>query len=320
MEVLKGSRKGEFVTSDGRQICTPQVFPCSDLRQRQIESRAAQYSVHQLMDGTLINLYFHAGTWRLGSARASDLTDLAYSTTATFGQLFDEVLTKYPDFGYAKLDQTRTYTIGFSHPAMHSTTTEMRAWTYYDDIGIPKPEMTPLERPARFEALRNQCRNTPYTHESGLFGYVLVPSTIDAKCRTSYVIQTRLWKLISACQNHQIPISAVHSYSKRDFMIARTVVAFHELGKTSRDASKLRIAKCMPGLAAEVAAFEQRIAAADGNDSDPWVANVLTSARPLSAAEVRDRLLTSANLPFLAVMLATDRVASLAQGLDAVSL
>jgi hypothetical protein len=295
------------------------VFPCSDLRLKQIESKAAQYNVHQLMDGTLINLYHHAGTWRLGSARASDLTDLAYSTTATFGQLFDEVLGAYPDFGYERLDKTRTYTIGFSHPAMHSTTTEMRAWTYYDEIGIPKPEMTPLERPARLQALVKQCRTTPYTHESNLLGYVLVPNTVDAKCRTSYVIQTRLWKLISSCQNHQIPISSVHIYSKRDFMIARTLVAFHELGKTSRDAAKLRIAKCMPGLAAEVAAFEQRIAAADGNDSDPWVANVLTSVKPLTPAETRDRLLTSANLPFLAVMLATDRVAALAQGLDALA-
>jgi hypothetical protein len=321
MELVKGSRKGEFKTIDDTVVCSPQVFPSPNLKQKEIERNAGRFNVHELYDGTLINLYYYAGTWHLGSARADDLTDKSYSTTATFGQLFDEVIMEYPDFGYERLDKSRTYTIGFSHPAMHNTTTSKRAWTYYDDIGIPKPEMTPLECAARLKTLIKQCRETSYTHPSKLFGYVLVPSAAEGGSRKSYVVQTRLWKLINSCQNQKIPVDEAHSYSKRSYMIARTVVTFHELALMNRDAAKLKIAEILPGLAVETERLEKRIAFANVDDANIWVANVLrvlaaSKGESLTPTMIRNALLTTVSIPHIAALVA-DEDATLVDALAA---
>jgi len=100
-------------------------------------------------------------------------------------------------------DRGKTYTIGFSHPAMHNSTTEMCVWCYYDNIGLEKIELTPIvaaTRDQQLQALRE-------TFKAGLrpdatLGYVFVALRPGFK---SFVMGSPLWKVIKDCQTSESP-------------------------------------------------------------------------------------------------------------------
>ena len=143
--------------------CNPRV---NNPRQINSHIRSGNYHIYFAEDGTTINLYWlqrtgEEGRWVCGSRNSYDIEAVEWRGYS-YGVLLPEVLAKFPDFSFDKLDKNNTYTIGFRHPAHHpfgqpvpwtgdSSVAEfdMRAWfiqstnvltdeiTYIDDIGLP---------------------------------------------------------------------------------------------------------------------------------------------------------------------------------------
>lgn len=252
-KMIKGPRIGEY-KYQGKLICKPQTYPSKRFAKAQICSSKVAYGYHELRDGTMVNMYWHGGRWCLGSARSSDLRDIRYSTEQTFGDLFEEAIGSYPEFGYNLLDKSRTYTIVFSHPAMHNSATHLSAWCYYDDIGIERMELKPLAHSIQSAQLDGLCEAI---RASGLrpdapFGYVFVALEPGHK---TYVCGSPLWNIIKDCQNSKIPRDS-HA-TRRAYIISRTLHIFRNLaalGEVPEDFSEL-LRACMPGVAEEVLAL-----------------------------------------------------------------
>lgn len=110
----------------------------------------------QLVDGTLIRMWFNAGEWRLSTNRGIDAFKVFWSSSKSFGILFDETCAalKFEWREYAKKDMALFFVI--QHPEIHNTfefqrptlyhiasfvKTSSKTWKEIDyDVGIPKPQ------------------------------------------------------------------------------------------------------------------------------------------------------------------------------------
>jgi hypothetical protein len=232
----------------------------------------------------------------MGSARSDDLSDQSYSTSKTFRELFDEVLEKYPDFAFDNLDTSKTFTVGFRHPEMHNTGGTMRAWTYYDQIGLDILEMQPLETKGQLTSLIQRGKLARYSDakkgpEEPCLGFVLVQKTPGGK---SFVLASEIWKVIKECQNLKVPLVKPEGpqYTKRSYMIARALVTFHNLARLK---TKADIDALLPGMAQEVKELEARLLASTPETAPEWLKPYL---EPLSL----DKVLIKELIPNLATL------------------
>lgn len=254
MMLVKGSRKGEYVYGD-KVVCRPQIYPDNRFSPKKLNEKH-EYGFHELRDGTLVNLYWHGRQWRLGSARADDLRDMRYSTEQTFGDLFEEALGAYPEFGYERLDRGRTYTLGFSHPAMHNTATAPAVWSYYEDVGVERIELTPMSaatRAKQIAALGEKMRACGLSPHAPL-GYVFVSTSPGRK---SFVWGSPMWKVVKDCQNNKIPRES--HVSRRAYIISRTLTVFRQLaqlGSVPKDFSEI-LRATLPGVAEDVLRLQE---------------------------------------------------------------
>jgi hypothetical protein len=82
------------------------------------------YEIYFIEDGSTVNLSYlqrtanAVGEWVLSSKNSFDMSGIVWRGKS-YGEAVEEVLAKYPDFAYSKLDKFKTYTIGFKHPAHH---------------------------------------------------------------------------------------------------------------------------------------------------------------------------------------------------------
>jgi len=146
--------------------CNPRV---NNTRQINSHIRSGNYKIYFVEDGTTMNIYWlqregEEGRWVFGSRNSYDISDVEWRG-ARYGDLLPEVLSRFPEFSYDKLDKARTYTIGFRHPAHHPfgqpspwdpnasaeqrAKYDMRAWfiqstdvstdeiSYTENIGLP---------------------------------------------------------------------------------------------------------------------------------------------------------------------------------------
>lgn len=92
-------------------------------------------------DGATLGLYWFNGAWIIRTINAFDASGLVWNDRATFGQMVNDIMRKYPQFRYDALDKTKSYTFGIKHPAIHAyremlDTPVMRAWFIQSsDIG-----------------------------------------------------------------------------------------------------------------------------------------------------------------------------------------
>jgi hypothetical protein len=144
--------------------------------------------VTEFVDGTMINVFYHDGVWRIATKSVVDADCRYYSDAPTFAEMFYEAL------GEIKLDsleKSLTYSFVLQHPKNRIVTRIQTPNLYlircYKIIGHVVYEIddpTPFQRPqtfafADYEALENALSEKSYEFQ----GFMLKSGTMRAKLR-----------------------------------------------------------------------------------------------------------------------------------------
>lgn len=100
-----------------RVICWPPREFAFSYSLRKLRENIDRYEVYPVCDGTVLSLYY-TDRWCIATKQGIDVTEKVWRGY-TFGAALRDVLSLYPGFDWAKLDETCTYTIGIKHPAFH---------------------------------------------------------------------------------------------------------------------------------------------------------------------------------------------------------
>lgn len=111
-----------LVTDEHIEIVST-MQPVTMVTNRILPSVAKQWSQFDLIcaeDGATIGLYWFNGAWVIRTINSFDASNLIWNDRATFGQMVNDVMLKYPQFKYDALDKTKSYTLSIKHPAIHA--------------------------------------------------------------------------------------------------------------------------------------------------------------------------------------------------------
>lgn len=117
------------------------------------------YKVYKISDGTLLNLYYNNG-WKFGTTNGWDVSNIKWTSTKTFAEMFTELAVGYPEFSLDSLDKSKSYVIGMRHHSIHPLTRDpQKLWMIqsndlvalnagadysatvgHEDIGLPHQE------------------------------------------------------------------------------------------------------------------------------------------------------------------------------------
>ena len=78
------------------------------------------YKLFKVYDGTIINLYFYNGAWRISTNKAFDATNLLFTKDKTYLDILEELFVLYKDFNKSRLDINKCYTICFKYNKYHT--------------------------------------------------------------------------------------------------------------------------------------------------------------------------------------------------------
>lgn len=98
-----------------------ELFNSQKLIKTEIENyyNDGQYKLYKVYDGTIINLYYYNGEWKISTNKAYDANNLLFVNNKTYQFVLDEILTYYPDFSYENLDINKCYTLCFKYTQYH---------------------------------------------------------------------------------------------------------------------------------------------------------------------------------------------------------
>jgi hypothetical protein len=82
------------------------------------------YDIYPVQDGTLINVYWYEGTWRISTTRSYDVTTLKFTNSPyTYQYLMDDILKHTIDQSFeqftSKLNPQYSYSFIITHPEVH---------------------------------------------------------------------------------------------------------------------------------------------------------------------------------------------------------
>jgi len=77
------------------------------------------YNVYKAYDGTIINLYYYRGEWKISTNKGYDVTNLPINEKYTYQELFLYLLSSYPEFNIDNLDINKTYTFCMKYDKIH---------------------------------------------------------------------------------------------------------------------------------------------------------------------------------------------------------
>ena len=81
---------------------------------------AGSYDVYEVLDATIITLYFYSGEWRISSTKGYDIGATEMIDGMTYiGAIQDLMATKYKAFRLEDLNKTYSYTIALRHSKYH---------------------------------------------------------------------------------------------------------------------------------------------------------------------------------------------------------
>lgn len=151
------------------------------------------YTLHKIIDGTNVNLYYYNDSWRISTANGYDVTDLVFVNGKTYGYILQELLTENVEFSFDKLVKHKCYSLIFTYTDYHIFKNNKNSVTliqsvdlndfndkkimsisYTDQIGIPIMESITLER--NIDNLMNNvyhAYNNYVKHDTIDFGYIL---------------------------------------------------------------------------------------------------------------------------------------------------
>lgn len=99
---------------------------------------AGAYDIYEVLDATILTLYYYDGEWRVSSTKGYDIGSTEMVAGMTFiGAIHDLMETKYKAFKFEDLDKTFSYTIALRHSKYHifDETKHLANRTKY----VPKP-------------------------------------------------------------------------------------------------------------------------------------------------------------------------------------
>jgi hypothetical protein len=91
----------------------------SSCRLNNVVKNISKYDVYEIVDGTIVTLYWYNERWNIASTNSWDVGHYQWMGTKTYQEVFDEACAQYPDFSLDKLDRTKSYTVGFRHSDFH---------------------------------------------------------------------------------------------------------------------------------------------------------------------------------------------------------
>lgn len=84
----------------------------------------------EMIDGTVVHMYYIDSRWYLGTKNSWDITGLYDISSTTYGEFFAESLKNYPNFAFSKLDKTCMYTVLFTNPKCHLLSNDYKVYVY----------------------------------------------------------------------------------------------------------------------------------------------------------------------------------------------
>jgi len=99
----------------------PQNFNLSKLKRNNINTFYKQglYNIYKIYDGTNVNLYYYNDHWVFSTTKGYDVNNLIFHNNKTYLEIINELLLKYPDFSYDKLDKNKCYSLIFKYYDYH---------------------------------------------------------------------------------------------------------------------------------------------------------------------------------------------------------
>lgn len=113
----------EYSTNQWRLL----VVPTPNCTQAKISMNQAnrfyqekRYQIYEVLDATVINMYYHDHTWKISTGKGYDVTDFQFTDTYTYMQLFKHIAAmKYPKFSFSQMRQSCCYTFAIRWSEFH---------------------------------------------------------------------------------------------------------------------------------------------------------------------------------------------------------
>lgn len=135
-----------------------QQMPMFNPKARLKSVKLSNYDVYEIIDGTIVMLYWYANKWCLATTNGYDVGDYTWLGNTSYFAAITELAAKYPNFSFDALDKTKCYTIGFHHPDFHPLHGDpaklwlVQVWRPTDDglmvaedVDIGLPKQRPIE-------------------------------------------------------------------------------------------------------------------------------------------------------------------------------
>lgn len=178
---------------DCRVLSVPSNNLTTKIDKREIQKHLDhdRYDIYEVNDGTTLRLYFDdfyieedtpSPRWVFATRNMPDVENISWRGKP-YKEVIAEVLDEYPEFDFEKLDKSKTYLIGFNHPAFHpfakkSKDNKVQAW-----------QLSGTEKHGVLEGIPSQLKigslegfEIPEIDEKGTFQSVLYQSMEALKC------------------------------------------------------------------------------------------------------------------------------------------
>ena len=109
---------GTILSEQGNVVCYTGYTPVMVNMDHVIDTEPVfpNYSFSEMVDGTVIRIFYHKNEWRVATRHHTDAGKCRWNSSKTFRELWDECLTQYPEFRIDLLDVSMTYMFIIQHP------------------------------------------------------------------------------------------------------------------------------------------------------------------------------------------------------------
>lgn len=125
-----------ILTEDGSVVCYTGYTPVM-VNMEHINDTASlfpHYSFSEMIDGTVIRLFYHQNEWRVATRNHTDAGKCRWNSSKTFRELWDECLVHYPEFHTDLLDVSMTYMFVIQHPDNEQVIQAQECAVYLVDV------------------------------------------------------------------------------------------------------------------------------------------------------------------------------------------
>jgi hypothetical protein len=82
--------------------------------------QAKRYQIYEVLDATIINMYYYEGSWKIATGKGYDVTHFQFTDSHTYAQIFNHIAaTKYSKFNFNNLNHNHCYTFALRWHEFH---------------------------------------------------------------------------------------------------------------------------------------------------------------------------------------------------------